>query len=140
MCGAGWFLAGSFETVSQRWGLTYGFLSFIIIPTVINAIDMTETVRLMNQMPTKSNVIISGLLRSIIEMCLFTGPFLVLLAWIMNKPLGFDAYPFEGGVTFISALIVHFIMADARSNWLLGGLIIFLYSILGVAFFFQPDL
>lgn len=112
----------------------------MLIPLVINAIEMSEAIRLMWQQPDNTDDIVAASMRATIEMCLFTAPFLVILSWIMGKSLGFDALAFEGGVTFISAIIVHFITADARSNWMLGGFLVFLYAILGVAFFFQPDM
>lgn len=57
---------------------------------------------------------------SSIQIALFVIPFMVVLAWIMDKPLTMLFDPFETIVLFLSVLIVNSTLSDSRSNWLEG--------------------
>ena len=80
-----------------------------------------------------------------------------LLGWVLDKPLALLFDPFESVVLYISGLfsltleildrindispIVHtmgYVVADGRSNWLEGVILVCLYVIIAVTFWFYP--
>jgi Ca2+:H+ antiporter len=60
---------------------------------------------------------------------------MVIFAWIMGVPLSMDFGLLETIAAFISILIANMILADGKSNWLEGAMLIACYLILGIAFF-----
>jgi len=75
---------------------------------------------------------------SSIQIALFVIPFLVVIAWIMNKPLTMLFDPFESVVLFLAVITVNYAVADGKSNWLEGMILMSLYLIIGVSFWFYP--
>jgi len=74
------------------------------------------------------------------QIALFVIPFMVLVAWGMDKPLDLFFGSFETAVIFMAALIVSHVVADGESNWLEGVMLLVAYCIICVAFFFYtPD-
>lgn len=71
---------------------------------------------------------------SSIQISLFVIPFMVLLGWMMDKPLSLLFDPFESIVLFLSVILVNVTMQDGKSNWLEGWLLMLLYVIVGTVF------
>ncbi len=76
---------------------------------------------------------------SSIQISLFVIPFMVILGWIMDKPLSLLFDEFESIVLFLSVILVNCTMADGRSNWLEGWLLMLMYVVVAVAFWFYPS-
>ena len=92
------------------------------------------------------------------QTALFVIPFMSLLGWVLDKPLALLFDPFESVVLYISGAlllvlymtqripnacrtIVHtmgYVVADGRSNWLEGVILVCLYVIIAVTFWFYP--
>lgn len=83
--------------------------------------------------------LISGLLRTIIDLGLFTVPVVIIGAWIGQYPLALDYRVFELVFALALAFVVRFIVTDLRTNWFVGGAVIVLYLIMCVSFFFHAD-
>ena len=66
-------------------------------------------------------------------------PFCVIAAAAVGAPLSLDFAPFETGVFLCSILGATSIMADGRSNWLKGVVLIAAYVVLAAAFYFHQD-
>lgn len=64
---------------------------------------------------------------SSIQIALFVIPVLVILAWALGKPLSLLFDPFESVTLFLAVLLAHFTMADAKSNWLEGFILMAAY-------------
>jgi Ca2+:H+ antiporter len=76
---------------------------------------------------------------SSIQIALFVIPVLVLLGWALDKPLSLLFDPFESVTLFLAVLLAQSTMADARSNWLEGYLLMMVYVIIAVSFYFYPS-
>ncbi|KAA1118300.1 hypothetical protein PGTUg99_004546 [Puccinia graminis f. sp. tritici] len=76
---------------------------------------------------------------SSIQIALFVVPLLVILGWIMDKPLTLLFDPFESITLFLSVLIVNYTIQDGRANWIEGFILMCVYVIVAVAFFFYPS-
>ena len=72
------------------------------------------------------------------QIALFVIPFSVVLSWIMGKPLTMLFDPFESIVLFLSVLVVNYTVADGKSNWLEGMILMCLYLIIAVTFWYYP--
>ena len=56
----------------------------------------------------------------------------------MGKPLTMLFDPFESIVLFLSVLVVNYTVADGKSNWLEGMILMCLYLIIAVTFWYYP--
>lgn len=64
--------------------------------------------------------------------------FMVTLGWIIGRPLALLFDPFESVVLYVSVQTMSFVVADGKSNWLEGVILICLYFIIAVSFWFYP--
>lgn len=54
---------------------------------------------------------------------------MVLLGWVIDKPLALLFDPFESVVLYISVHTMGYVVADGRSNWLEGMILVCQYQI-----------
>lgn len=71
---------------------------------------------------------------SSIQVAMFVIPVVQLLAWCISKPMTMLFDPFEAVVLFFSVLIVNQTLADGRSNWMEGVVLMLLYLLIAIAF------
>ena len=70
---------------------------------------------------------------SSMQVALFIIPLLVIIGWGMgidSMSLSFD--PFQVAVLFVAVLLVNYLIADGKSHWLEGMLLLCLYCIIAV--------
>ena len=60
------------------------------------------------------------------QIALLVTPFLVVLGWIMGQPMTLHFETFETVVFFLSVLVVSYVIADGKSNYLEGAMVSFL--------------
>jgi Ca2+:H+ antiporter len=80
------------------------------------------------------NVVMS----STLQITLFVAPVLVLLGFVIGRPLTLAFNVFEVAAIFITMLIANAITHDGESNWFEGVQLLIAYAILAVAFFLHP--
>jgi hypothetical protein len=73
---------------------------------------------------------------SSIQIALFVIPFIVTLGWILGHPLSLYFDPFESAALFLSVVTVNYVIADGKSNWLEGAILMVLYLIIAICVFF----
>ncbi|KAG9315183.1 hypothetical protein JVU11DRAFT_4310 [Chiua virens] len=61
--------------------------------------------------------------------------FMIILGWAINKPLALLFDPFE---SVVSVQTMSHVMADGKSNWLDGAILISLYVVIAVSFWYYP--
>ncbi|KAJ6513224.1 Sodium/calcium exchanger protein-domain-containing protein [Mycena sanguinolenta] len=112
------------------------YVALIILPAVSSIAEcmtaMTVSVK------DDLNFAISVAVGSTIQTALFVIPLMVTLAWWMGRPLALLFDPFESLVLYISVQIMTYVMADGRSNYLEGIVLLCLYIIIAVSFWFYP--
>lgn len=117
-------------TISKEW------IALILLPTVgslaecITATSASAKDRL--------SLSISVAVGSTIQTALFVIPLMVLLGWVLDKPLALLFDPFESIVLYISVNTMGYVVADGKSNWLEGLILIGLYIVAAVTFWFYP--
>ncbi|KNE66787.1 calcium/proton exchanger [Allomyces macrogynus ATCC 38327] len=130
------FLVGSIEGLTKEAGLSETFVALILLPIVGNAAEHVTavTVAMRNKMELALGVAIG----SSMQIALFVTPLLVVVGWIINQPMTLYFELFDTAVLFIAVLVVNYLIADGRSNWLEGVMLLATYLILAIAFFIHP--
>ncbi|KAH8099931.1 Sodium/calcium exchanger protein-domain-containing protein [Cristinia sonorae] len=117
-------------SISKEW------IGLILLPTVS---AVAECFTAMNvSVKDQLSLSISVAVGSTIQTALFVIPFMVILGWIIDKPLALLFDPFESVVLYISVHTMSYVVADGRSNWLEGVILVCLYVVIAVTFWFYP--
>jgi len=130
------WLVDSIDGLTSSGGISKEFVGVILLPIVGNAAEHVTavTVAVKDKLTLSMGVAVG----SSIQIALFVIPFTVILGWIIGKPLTLLFDPFESIILFLSVLTVNYVVADGKSNWLEGVLLMGLYIILAVIFWYYP--
>ena len=131
------YLVGSIDSLVERAHISRNFIGLILIPIVGNAAEHVTAVvvAVKNKMDLAMGVAIG----SSIQIALFVTPFLVILGWIMGKPMDLHFETFETVSFALSVLVVIYTVMDGKSNYLEGAMLMGLYIIIALAFFVTPS-
>lgn len=130
-------LVGSLEAATETLNLSEFFVGIILIPLVGNAAEHFAAVSfaLKNKMDLSVQIAIG----SSLQIALLVAPLLVLLGWMIGKPLDLVLRnPLELGALFASIIATNAVVRDGETNWLEGFLLLGVYALLAFAFFFTP--
>ena len=110
----------------------------IVVAVVGNAAEHSTAV--MVAMKNRMELSIGIAIGSSLQIALFVAPILVALSYLMGpQPMDLVFTPAEVLAIFLSVLISGLIASDGESNWLEGVLLLAVYLILGIVFFYLPD-
>ncbi|KAI0714322.1 Sodium/calcium exchanger protein-domain-containing protein [Cerioporus squamosus] len=117
-------------SISKEW------IGLILLPAVsaIAECIVAVNVSVKDQLAFSISVAVG----STIQTALFVIPTMVILGWILDKPLALLFDPFESVVLYISVHTMGYVVADGKSNWLEGVILICLYIVIAVTFWFYP--
>ena len=131
-------LVGSVEQAAATLGMTRVFIGVIVVAVVGNAAEHSTAV--MVAMKNRMELSIGIAIGSSLQIALFVAPILVALSYFMGpQPMDLVFTPAEVLAIFLSVLISGLIASDGESNWLEGVLLLAVYLILGIVFFYLPD-
>jgi Ca2+:H+ antiporter len=124
-------LVSSIDGFTKTASIPKSFVGLILLPIVGNAVEHICAVRvaLKNNMELALGVAVG----SATQISLFVVPVCVVAGWIMDVPMTLAFNAFEAITYIISTIIVYVIVADGKSNWLEGAMLIILYCLVGVA-------
>jgi Ca2+:H+ antiporter len=130
-------LVGTLEEATTTLGLSELFTGVILLPIIGNAAEHATavTVAMKNKMELSMSVAVG----SSMQIALFVAPCVVILGWLLGKPMDLNFNLFELLAVGISVLIANSISSDGQSNWLEGLLLLSTYLILGFSFYFLPN-
>ncbi|KAG1055601.1 hypothetical protein G6F62_007231 [Rhizopus arrhizus] len=131
------YLVGAIEGVVDAWGLNETFVGLIILPIVGNAAEHVSSITF--ALKNKMNLCIGIAVSSSLQIGLLVSPLLVLTGWVIDVPMTFFFELFETTVLFSSVLIVNYLIADGKSNWLEGALLLAVYAVVALAFYYHPS-
>ncbi|KAK6066389.1 Vacuolar calcium ion transporter 2 [Seiridium cupressi] len=131
------YLVDSIDALVDRAGLSRNFIGLILIPIVGNAAEHVTAVVV--AVKNKMDLALGVAIGSSIQISLFVTPFLVILGWMMNRPMNLHFETFETVAFALSVLIVTYTVQDGKSNYLEGAMLMALYIIIAVAFFVTPS-
>ncbi|KAF8896340.1 hypothetical protein BD779DRAFT_577402 [Infundibulicybe gibba] len=121
---------GISTTIGKEW------IALILLPAVSSVAECMTAVNV--SVKDQLTLSISVAVGSTIQTALFVIPLMVTLGWIMNKPLSLLMDPFESLVLYISVQTMSYVVADGKSNWLEGMILVCLYITIAVSFWFYP--
>jgi len=131
------FLVDSISGVTDEHPqLRKEWVGLILLPIAGNAAEHATAVTV--AVKDKLTLSIGVAVGSSIQIALFVIPLMVVLAWILGKPLLMLFDPFESVTLFLAVLTVNYCVQDGKSNWLEGMILMCLYVIIGVCFWFYP--
>jgi Ca2+:H+ antiporter len=136
-------LVGSAQAVADGFGWNPIFVGVILLAIVGNAAEHSTALRLAraNDMETAMTITY----QSSLQIALFVTPVLVFVSALMEAfGVGASGHldlvftPLEVVSVMLTVSTVVVLLADGRTNWFEGTLLLGLYLILGVAFYFMP--
>lgn len=125
------FMVDGISAVTAGGAVSAEFVGLILLPLVGNAAEHATAVTV--AIKDKMDLAIGVAVGSSMQIALFVIPLLVIVGWGMDMDemaLSFD--PFQVAVLFVAVLLVNYLIADGKSHWLEGMLLICLYSIIAV--------
>ncbi len=128
------FLVQGIETAAVTIGITQTFIGIVVIAIITNIAEQSTAVHF--ALENKLDVSIEIGLSSAIQIALFVVPILMLVSRVFNFGFTLVFTPFEILAVMLAVLIVNYLSADGRCNWLEGAQLISVYSIITIAFFF----
>ncbi|KAK4096595.1 hypothetical protein N658DRAFT_501411 [Parathielavia hyrcaniae] len=130
------FLVGEIEHVVHS-GVPDQFLGLILLPLVEKAAEHLTAID--EARDGMINVALYHCLGPSIQTALFNAPLVVIVAWVMGKPLDLNFEIFMIGLLVLSILVVGNFLRDGESNWLEGALLAIVYIIIAIACWYYPD-
>ncbi|KAH9945377.1 Sodium/calcium exchanger protein-domain-containing protein [Epithele typhae] len=112
------------------------WIGLVLLPTVSAIAECVTAVNV--SVRDQLTLSISVAVGSTIQTALFVIPVMVILGWILDKPLALLFDPFQSVVLYISVTTMSSVVADGKSNWLEGVILICLYVVIAVSFWFYP--
>lgn len=131
------FLVSTIEDVTSSSTIGETFIGLIVLPIVGNAAEHITSITV--AMKNKMDLGISVAVGSSIQIALLITPLVVMLGWVLDKPMSLYFTLFETVCLFVSAFIVNFLVLDGRSNYMEGALLCAVYLIIGVVAFYYPE-
>ncbi|KAF7874950.1 hypothetical protein EAF04_002124 [Stromatinia cepivora] len=131
------YLVDSIDSIVESAHISKTFVGLILLPIVGNAAEHVTAIVV--AVKDKMDLAMGVAIGSSMQIALFVTPFLVILGWIMDKPMTLHFETFETVVFFLSVLVVTYVVQDGKSNYLEGCMLLGLYIIIGLAFLVYPD-
>ncbi|KAK3944921.1 Calcium/proton exchanger [Diplogelasinospora grovesii] len=125
------FMVDGISAVTAGGAVSAEFVGLILLPIVGNAAEHATAVTV--AIKDKMDLAIGVAVGSSMQVALFIIPLLVIIGWGMDMDdmsLSFDL--FQVAVLFVAVLLVNYLIADGKSHWLEGMLLMSLYLIIAV--------
>jgi Ca2+:H+ antiporter len=131
-------LVGAIEPTAHELGLSNIFVGVFVVAILGNAAEHATAITA--AMKNRMDLSLSIGIGSSVQVALFVAPLLVLGSLVLG-PQPMDLLFGKGLVlaVLLSVLITGQVAGDGRSNWLKGIQLLAVYVILGLAFFFVPQ-
>ncbi|KAH0843532.1 calcium/proton exchanger [Fonsecaea monophora] len=131
------YLVDSIDAIVEEAHISKTFIGLILIPIVGNAAEHVTAVIV--AWKNKMDLAIGVAIGSSLQIAIFVTPFLVVLGWIMDRPMTLHFETFETVSFFLASLVVVLLIQDGKSNYLEGLLCLGMYFIIALAFYVLPD-
>ncbi|KAL4927005.1 calcium/proton exchanger [Aspergillus undulatus] len=131
------FMVDSIDDLTSRGGISKTFVGLILLPIVGNAAEHATAVTV--AIKDKMDLSIGVAVGSSMQIALLVLPLIVVIGWCKGNDemtLNFDA--FQVILLFVSVLLVNYLIADGKSHWLEGVLLMMMYLIIAVAAWYVP--
>ena len=116
------YLVGSIDDIVETFGINKTFIGMVILPTVGNIAEHITAIAAASK--KKMDLAICVALGSSLQIALLVTPLLVILGWIIDRPMSLCFAPFDTIVFFLSVLVVTGLIQDGDSNYLEGAMLL----------------
>ncbi|AWY38382.1 calcium/proton exchanger [Pseudomonas putida] len=132
-------LVAAIEPTARQLGLSNLFMGVFVVAILGNAAEHASAISA--AMKNRMDLTLSIAIGSSVQVALFVAPVLILASYFIS------AVPMD--LAFSNGLVLSLLMAvlitgqvagDGRSDWLKGVQLLAVYLILGLAYFFTPDI
>ena len=131
-------LVGSVEHAAQSFGMTNVFVGVIVVAIIGNAAEHSTAILVARK--NRMDLALGIAIGSSIQIALFVAPVLVLLSYfIAPSPMNLVFTPAEVIAVTLSVFICAQTANDGESNWMEGVQLLAVYAILGLMFYFLPE-
>ena len=131
-------LVGSVEHAANSFGMTSVFVGVIVVAIIGNAAEHSTAIIVARK--NRMDLALGIAIGSSIQIALFVAPVLVLLSYyIAPSPMNLVFTPAEVIAVTLSVLICAQTANDGESNWMEGVQLLAVYAILGLLFYFLPE-
>ena len=117
------YLVDSIDSIVEKAHISKTFVGLILLPIVGNAAEHVTAIVV--AVKDKMDLAMGVAIGSSMQIALFVTPFLVILGWIMDKPMTLHCETVETVVFFLSVLVVTYVVQDGKSNYLEGCMVSF---------------
>jgi Ca2+:H+ antiporter len=132
------FLVGAVEAARDALGFTEVFVGVIVVAIIGNAAEHSSAVLM--AMRNKMDLSLGIALGSSLQIALFVAPILIFASYFLAPhAMNLEFTIPEVVAVFGSILIVQQICSDGESNWVEGLQLLSVYAILGILFYYLPD-
>lgn len=128
------FLVQSITEVALTIGITQTFIGIVIIGLITNIAENANAIHFALQ--NKLDVSIEIGLSSAIQIALFVVPILMFVSFVFGYGFTLVFSVFEILALMLAVVIINYLSADGKCNWLEGAQLISVYFIIAIAFFF----
>jgi Ca2+:H+ antiporter len=131
-------LVGAIQPTAHSLGLSSGFIGLFVVAILGNAAEHATAISV--AMKNRMDLSLSIAIGSSVQVAIFVAPVLMLISLVLG-PAPMDL-AFPTGlvlVVLLSVLITGQVSNDGRSDWLKGVQLLAVYVVLGLTFFFVPD-
>ncbi|KAK3688512.1 Sodium/calcium exchanger protein-domain-containing protein [Podospora appendiculata] len=131
------YMVSGISAITDGGHVSAEFVGLILLPIVGNAAEHATAVTV--AIKDKMDLAIGVAVGSSMQVALFIIPLLVVIGWGMgmdDMTLSFDV--FQVAVLFVAVLLVNYLIADGKSHWLEGMLLVCLYLIIAVCSWWYP--
>lgn len=129
-------LVGTITATTKALGITEFFVGAIVVAIVGNAAEHASAMLVARR--GNMDLAVGIATGSSTQIALFVAPFLVVLSWIIARPMSLVFNAFEIAAVSLAGIIVTVASLDGETNWFEGVQLVAVYMILAIAFFFVP--
>jgi len=98
------------------------FIGLVILPTIGNTAKFVTVVTL--AMKNRIDFTIRAILGSVLQITFVIAPFLVLLGWILEKPMILSFDIFGASVFLLAVMVVNYVIQDGKTNYFEGFMLV----------------
>lgn len=125
------FLVSSIDGFGQQLRVSKSFIGIVLLPIVGNAVEHVTAVKV--ALNDKMELAMGVAVGSATQVSLFVVPVVVIAGWIMGQPMTLAFPQFEILVYLMAIIITYAIIADGKSNWLEGSMLLTTYALVAIA-------
>jgi len=129
-----WLLVGNIEVAASVFGLREFFFGAVVVALITNVAEKSNAIYF--ALENKINLSIEIGMSSAIQIALFVVPVLVFISQFLHYGFLLSFTAFEIVCVMFPVMIISYLSAGGKTNWLEGAQLITVYLIIASAFYF----